>query len=71
MVKKPSKAIYNYRSWGPTFGEYDLLSNRVDGTSSTSFGECYSVPPEVQDGKTVLAGTQAFEPDEVEVFYLV
>ena len=71
MVKEPSKAIYNYRFWGPTFGKYDLLINRVNGRSSTNLGECYSVPSEVRDNETVLAGTQEFEPDEVEVFYLV
>ena len=75
MVKEPLKAIYNDRSWGPTFGKYDLRINR-GGTgqhrgSFTDLGKYYPVPSEVRDSKTVLAGAQVFVPDEVEVFYLV
>ena len=70
MVKEPAKAIYNYRFWGPTFGKDDLRIDRISSSSITNFGQYYSVPTEVRDKDTVLAGAHKFEPDEVEVFYL-
>ena len=71
MVQVPSKAILNVAHVGPTFGENDLRIDRLSANSSTkNFGEYYQTP----DGNLnsdILAGTEEFQPDEVEVFYLV
>ena len=74
MVRRPSYAIYKHSSYGPIFGAgHDIIiySNANSNTYSyTNFGNSYSVPSEVQDKNTILAGTNNFTPDEVEVFYL-
>jgi len=74
MVTRPSNAIYRHSSYGPTFGnghDIYIANNANSNTNSyTDFGYSYSVPSEVQDKKTILAGTYKFTPDEVEVFYL-
>ena len=73
-MTRPRNAIYRYSGSGPTFGHgYDIHiadnanSNRY---SYTGFGDSYSVPGEVQDSVTILAGTYYFKPDDWEVFYL-
>ena len=74
MVKNPEKAIYNYIWYGPTFGNSDLLINKVGHSrrreTITNFGNHYYIPDNVKDSKTILAGVYKFYPDEVEVFYL-
>ena len=76
MVARPSVAIYRYSGCGPTFGDgSDIhISNNANSNtvSYTDFGQynAYSVPSEVQDQYTILAGTRNFTPDEVEVFHL-
>ncbi|XP_078383750.1 uncharacterized protein LOC144666229 [Oculina patagonica] len=74
MVTKPQYAIVRNSGFGPTFGGgYDIriANNANSNTNSyTNFGHSYSVPSGVQDKKTILAGTEYFTPDEVEVFYL-
>ena len=74
MVTNPSYAIYMSSGSGPTFGggfDIGIYNNANSNTNShTNFGYSYSVPSEVQDKKTILAGTYNFTPDEVEVFYL-
>ena len=74
MVTRPSNAIQQHSSYGPTFGGgYDIhiANNANSNTNSyTSFGQTYSVPSGVQGQNTILAGTYTFTPDEVEVFYL-
>ena len=73
MVQVPSKAILNVAHVGPTFGESDLRidrRSRPSNSSTKNFGEYYQTP----DGNVnsnILAGTEEFQPDEVEVFYLV
>ena len=70
--KKTRKAIYRHSFYGPKFGE-DLViyRNAVNKKNSEArLDSRYSVPPGVHDPLTVLAGTQYFSPDEVEVFYL-
>jgi len=71
-VKKPERAIYNYRWYGPTFGENDIRIDKWGSTghshSITNFGNDYFVPENVNDTKTILAGVDNFHPDEVEVF---
>lgn len=73
MVKRPSYAIYRGSSYGPTFGagsDIWIADNANSNTNSyTSFGDSYLVPSGVKDRYTILAGTRAFSPDEVEVFY--
>ncbi|XP_068706848.1 protein slit-like [Montipora foliosa] len=70
-VKDPSKAIHNVGHVGPTFGENDLLIDRISATSSSNFGDNYVVPTGVQNRLTLLAGASTFEEDEVEVFFLL
>ena len=74
MAKKASSAIKMMSKLGPTFGDgFDIhiANNANSNTNSyTNFGYSYSVPSEVQDKRTILAGTHYFSPDEVEVFYL-
>ena len=75
-VRIPSRAIYRYSSYGPTFGagaDIYIADNANSNTNShTDFGKynSYSVLSEVQSKYTILAGTRSFTPDEVEVFYL-
>ena len=75
MVTRPSNAIFRYSSYGPTFGGgHDIIiyNNANSNTYSyTDFGQYndYSVPSGVQSKYTILAGTNTFTPDEVEVFY--
>ncbi|KAL9961665.1 hypothetical protein ACROYT_G030657 [Oculina patagonica] len=76
MVKSSQYAIYRNSGYGPTFGygfDISIVNNANSNTKSyTSFGhgDSYSVPSGVQSKYTILAGTQYFTPDEVEVFYL-
>ena len=74
MVTRPSRAIYKFSGYGPTFGgghNINIKNNANSKTNSyTKFGTYYSVPSGVQDKNTILAGTYQFTPDEVEVFYL-
>ena len=72
MTEKKSRAIHRFYSFGPKFGD-DLViyldpAKRKD--SKARLGSRYSIPPGVHDKFTVLAGTQYFSPDEVEVFHL-
>ena len=73
-VTNPSTAIYSQSTYGPTFGgshDINIADHANSNTNSyTHFGQSYSVPSGVQDKNTILAGTNYFTPDEVEVFYL-
>jgi len=73
-VTEPSRAIFRYSSYGPTFGgghDIRIYNNANGNTNSfTGFGYSYSVPSGVRDQYKILAGTNHFTPDEVEVFYL-
>ena len=71
-TRKEAKAIYRDSYYGPKFSD-DLviyLDAIKKKDSKALLGFRYSVPPGVHDPLTVLAGTQYFSPDEVEVFYL-
>ena len=74
MVTSPSYAIYRQSNYGPTFGgshDINIADYANSNTQSyTNFGDSYSVPSRVKDKNTILAGTNKFTPDEVEVFYL-
>ena len=76
MVTIPSHAIHRISGYGPTFGNgWDIhISDSANSNtdSYTDFGEYndYSVPNGIQDRYTILAWTNHFTPDEVEVFYL-
>jgi hypothetical protein len=68
-------AIYTYHSYGPVFGEgHDLFisNNAASNTRSyTNFNHNYQAPSGVSDTSTILAGTNYFQPSEIEVFYIV
>ena len=70
--EKAEKAIERGSYYGPNFG-LDLVIH-VEATrksySKARLGDYYSVPASVKDRFKILAGTQSFSPDEVEVFYL-
>ena len=65
-------AIYRWSYYGPRFGSDVFITDNADSNSNSRarLGNYYSVPPAVQDERTVLAGTWYFSPDEMEVFYL-
>ena len=74
MVTNTSFAIYREPGYGPTFGGghdiYIADNANQNANSYTNFGSSYSLPNEVADRYTILAGARYFSPDEVEVFYL-
>ena len=66
-------AIYRWSWYGPVFGDDIGIANNANGKNSYSLARfvwAYPAPAAVQDPKTILAGTDRFSPDEVEVFYL-
>ena len=66
------KAIHRSSYYGPKFGQ-DLVIHVEETRKSYStarLGDYYFVPASVRDRFKILAGTQSFSPDEVEVFYL-
>ena len=68
----PDRAIYRWSGSGPWFG-YDIdIANNANSNSHSHarLGSYYPAPAAVQDRYTILAGTEYFSPDEVEVFYL-
>ena len=71
-VRRPDEAIYRFSWYGPAFG-FDIKI--ADNANSNSYsyadlGSYYPPPAAVQNPNTILAGTEDFSPDEVEVFYL-
>ena len=71
-VRWPDWAIYKAPFYGPCFGNDIELDNNAS-SNSDSFARLsrhYPAPAAVQDPDTILAGTENFSPDEVEVFYL-
>ena len=74
MVTGQTSAIYRSPNYGPTFGGgHDIVvkDNANSNTNSyTFFAYSYQSPSGIKDGKTILAGTYKFTPDEVEVFFL-
>ena len=71
-IRFSGRAIYRGSYYGPRFGSAVVIRGNVDSDSYSIAGldKRYSVPPAVKHHDTVLAGTYAFSPDEVEVFYL-
>jgi hypothetical protein len=67
--------IYTRNSYGPTFGggyEIYISNNAASNTKSyTDFNNGYQAPSGVSDTIIILAGTQLFQPSEVEVFHIV
>ena len=54
------------------FGFDIYIANNANSNSDSyaDLGSYYPAPAAVQDPDTILAGTENFSPDEVEVFYL-
>ena len=71
-VRRPGRAIYRSSDYGPCFGHDIEIDNNANSNSFSyaRFGEDYPAPAAVQNPKKILAGTEYFSPDEVEVFYL-
>ena len=71
-VKWPERAIDRWPRFGPAFGwDIYIANNSISNKDSFArLGWAYPVPAAVQNPKTILAGTENFSPDEVEVFYL-
>ena len=71
-VRRPGRAIGRGSGYGPWFG-YDIyIANNANSNSDSyaRLGGHYPAPAAVQNPNTILAGTEHFSPDEVEVFYL-
>ena len=71
-VRWPDWAIYRASFYGPCYGNDIEIANNANSNSDSyaRLGTHYPAPAAVQDPKTILAGTEYFSPDEVEVFYL-
>ena len=71
-VRRPDRAIYRLSGFGPVFGIDIYIDNNANSNSLSlaRLGRAYPAPAAVQDRYTILAGTENFSPDEVEVFYL-
>ena len=71
-VEWPDWAIYRGSWSGPLFGENIYIANNANSNSDSyaRFVWAYPAPGAVQDPDTILAGTEHFSPDEVEVLYL-
>ena len=71
-VSRPDRAIYRRSGYGPCFGDDIEIDNNTnsDSYAFARLGSEYPAPTAVQDRYTILAGTEEFSPDEVEVFYL-
>ena len=71
-VRSPHSAIFRWSAYGPVFGAHIAIVNNANSNSFAyaRLGTDYPAPAAVQDPDTILAGTFAFSPDEVEVFYL-
>ena len=65
-------AIGRGSSYGPVFGsDIEIVNNANSNSNSRAgLGRYYPAPAAVQDQYTILAGTEYFSLDEVEVFYL-
>ena len=73
MVRYPWQAIGRESSYGPIFGLLDIsIANNANSNTDSfaAFGYSYYTPSGVQGSSTILAGTQFFTPNEMEVFYL-
>ncbi|CAH3182777.1 unnamed protein product [Porites lobata] len=68
-VRWPDGAIYRASASGPWFG-FDIIIANNKRESYARLDWAYPAPAAVQDRSTILAGTEDFSPDEVEVFYL-
>ena len=71
-VRNLGWAIYRWSGSGPSFGSDIYIANNANSNSRSfaRLGRVYPAPAAVQDPDTILAGTERFSPDEVEVFYL-
>ena len=71
-VRRTYRAIYGWSEYGPWFGLEIVIVNNANRNSRSYavLGAYYPAPAAVQNPKTILAGTENFSPDEVEVFYL-
>ena len=71
-VRRPDRAIYRASWCGLCFGDHIYIANNANSNSLSvaGLGRSYPAPAAVQDPNTILAGTENFSPDEVEVFYL-
>ena len=67
---KPEFAIYNYEEYGPTFGRgYDIF---ISDHSNSNLESCCNLVvythARYECDSTVLAGTENFQTDDIEVF---
>lgn len=70
MVKNKAYAMLKKSDRGPVFGDDIVIVDNTNNFKSLSrFGSHYYVPNGVKIPHTILAGTQQFSPDELEVFY--
>ena len=78
-VSNSKKAIQDIDSFGPTFGNFDILiydNCNLTSQNRTDFGDSYSIPDELklesdENAKSYLAGSNEFKVVEIEVFALI
>ena len=71
-VRRLYWTIYRGSGYGPCFGNNIEIANNANNNNNSyaRLGWHYPAPAAVQDPNKILAGTENFSPDEVEVFYL-
>ena len=71
MVETSTNAITMRHDLGPFFGCGKNINIENGHRSIAKLGNSYPAPPGVQHEDTILAGTNPFKPDKVEVFFQV
>ena len=64
-------AIHCYADYGPTFGGGYDLEIRIGKQSSSYFDYSYQAPNITANKSSLLAGSEKFAPEEIEVLYLM
>ena len=64
-------AIQRYPKYGPIFGGGMDLCIKIPGKSSSSFDYSYQAPNTTTNKEYLLAGSEYFVPEEIEVLYLM
>ena len=71
-MKRVNVQVHWFSPVGPCFVRDIKIVNNANSynNSLARLDEYYPAPAAVQNPNTILAGTEYFSPDEVEVFYL-
>ena len=64
-------AIQRHADYGPTFGGGYDLAIKIGKQSSSFFDYSYQAPNTTAKKRYLLAGSEYFKPEEIEVLYLI